>query len=197
MPRISRTLLSLFMLSLAYAVVRYQVFGGVAPGQFPVYVVNKAVSVTAVLALLCAGLAYRRKDPERCRQWGRASIHLAGLHVLLSFTILSPAYFKKFYGEDLRFHWKGETMLLSGVLAAYVYWLIFRGGREAGTEERNPLICAAGALICIHLISMGLPGWLHPGAWYGGMPPISLLGFLVTVAAIIAYSRKCSGTKGQ
>ena len=37
-----------------------------------------------------------------------------------------------------------------------------------------------------HLLFMGYEGWLNPGGWHGGLPPISLVAFLVfTVGYVI------------
>lgn len=38
-----------FLLTLTYAVVRYTVFGSVPPSQLPVFLSNKAISVTALV----------------------------------------------------------------------------------------------------------------------------------------------------
>ena len=32
--------------------------------------------------------------------------------------------------------------------------------------------------IIVHLFFMGVKGWLYPGGWHGGLPPISLVAFV-------------------
>jgi len=36
-----------------------------------------------------------------------------------------------------------------------------------------------------HLIIMGYKGWLNPGGWHGGLPPISLVATLFFVVGYI------------
>ena len=56
--------LSVLAASTAYAVVRYNVFGGVSVANLPAYVLNKSVSVSAVCFLLLAALSRLRKRDE-------------------------------------------------------------------------------------------------------------------------------------
>jgi DMSO/TMAO reductase YedYZ heme-binding membrane subunit len=42
------------------------------------------------------------------------------------------------------------------------------------------------ALACGHTFTMGYAGWLDASTWPGSMPPITLLGFLVGLSALIA-----------
>jgi DMSO/TMAO reductase YedYZ heme-binding membrane subunit len=37
------------------------------------------------------------------------------------------------------------------------------------------------ALVVVHLVFLGINGWLAPGEWHGGIPPVSL----VAVAAAL------------
>jgi hypothetical protein len=45
----------------------------------------------------------------------------------------------------------------------------------------------------VHLFFMGYKGWLNPGGWHGGMPPISLVAFIVFAAG---YLINILGRKG-
>ncbi len=38
------------------------------------------------------------------------------------------------------------------------------------------------ALVVIHLVVLGRKGWLAPGGWHGGIPPVSLV---AVVAALV------------
>jgi DMSO/TMAO reductase YedYZ heme-binding membrane subunit len=42
------------------------------------------------------------------------------------------------------------------------------------------------AMVAGHTLTMGYAGWLTPSTWHGGMPPITLWGFLLAVSALLA-----------
>jgi hypothetical protein len=44
-----------------------------------------------------------------------------------------------------------------------------------------------------HVLVMGLSGWLTPANWPGGLPPITLLAFLVAVWPLLAWFRRRAG----
>jgi DMSO/TMAO reductase YedYZ heme-binding membrane subunit len=37
------------------------------------------------------------------------------------------------------------------------------------------------SLVAVHMVALGLEGWLAPTGWHGGLPPISLLAFVAAV----------------
>ena len=43
-------------------------------------------------------------------------------------------------------------------------------------------------LVAIHMVVLGLKGWLAPKGWHGGLPPISLIA--VTLAVIPLFIKK-------
>ena len=44
------------------------------------------------------------------------------------------------------------------------------------------------ALVAVHMVALGLKGWLAPKGWPGGLPPISLIA--VTLAVMPLFVRK-------
>jgi hypothetical protein len=42
------------------------------------------------------------------------------------------------------------------------------------------------AMAAAHTFTMGFSGWTTPSTWHGGLPPITMLGFLVAASALVA-----------
>ena len=59
-----------------------------------------------------------------------------------------------------------------------------------GSAGRRPLAVAALLLVAGHAALQGVEVWLHPAGWPGGMPPLTLIGFLAALgAAALAFRR--------
>ncbi len=166
----------------SYAFFRYVVFGETSPAHIPLFVANKALALGAVLFLLLAGYACVR-DTE-AKRWGRWALHTAALHALISVLLLSESYYPAFFGDD-RLSLAGELSLLAAVLALYCFVTI---GRVSGKRAQSRHALAASMLATGHVAVFGLPGWLDIASWHGGLPPISLLGFVIALAAAVAYA---------
>ncbi len=152
------------ILAAAYAMARYQVFGGVPWSRLPLYTLNKAVALSA--AVLFA------------RGAGRPALWLATLHALMSLALLAPSYYPEIY-LDGALDLTGELAMLAGCLA---FALCLVPALTAGKPLRNAMLAAAAAHVCV----IGFKGWLTPRAWPGYMPPITLLSFLILAAALAA-----------
>lgn len=192
------TLLTILALTLTYSILRYHVFGTVEWSQLPLYVLNKAVSWTGLTLL---ALAYMRRDRSAAREFGVLGAFLAGGHVVMSLAMLSPAYYAKLF-EGARLSGWGSGVVLAGVSAAMVLALpaiaTLPGVHAALGEARWLRWQRAGywtlALAAAHCALLGWKGWLTPGAWQGGLPPITLLGFLTAIAPL---ARKALVGRGE
>lgn len=92
---------------------------------------------------------------------------------------MNKAYYGKFFdGEKLSL--SGELAVLLGVLAAGT-WLAWMRARSNGAGR--PWGILASLLLAGHMLAMGLSGWLTPDKWPKGMPPITLICFVLAVAA--------------
>jgi hypothetical protein len=76
-------------------------------------------------------------------------------------------------------------MILSGGIAIYCFYRIKIHKKHNRRSIRFEVlgITAVG----LHLLPMGIPGWFHPAEWHGGLPPISLISFVLVVIAGILY----------
>jgi hypothetical protein len=189
----SAILLLVFTLTLTYSILRYHVFGEVAWAQLPLYVLNKAISWSAVTLL---ALAYLRRNKPAARDLGVLGLFLAFAHILMSFSLLSPAYYAKFYSGPQLTAWAGAA-LLAGVGAVVVVVLpgiaTLPGMCAALGDARWLRWQRAGywtlALTAAHCAFMGWQGWLTPAKWHGGLPPITLLGALTALLPLVLKFR--------
>ncbi|MBT8467386.1 MAG: hypothetical protein KJN97_01445, partial [Deltaproteobacteria bacterium] len=87
--------------SVLYAIVRYHVAGDIEWRQFPVFILNKATSLAAVIFVAASYLVgkfiHGYDDDKRLRLvvikfCGLMGFSLAGIHAVLALTIWTPAY---------------------------------------------------------------------------------------------------------
>lgn len=193
-------LLTTFALTLTYSVVRYNVLGPVEWSQIPLFIMNKAVSWTGLTLL---ALAYIRRDKCAARDLGICGAFLTGGHVVMSLAMLTPAYYASSFAGARLSGW-GSGAMLAGVAATAALAppvIATLPGMQAALGVTRWLSWQrAGywtlALTAVHCALLGWKGWLAPGSWYGGLPPISLLSFLIALAPLsrLAVSRR--GSRG-
>lgn len=174
---------TVFVLTTAYAVARYIYFGDVSAENIPTYILNKSISMSAVVFLLLSSWQHALGNKQAAKSWGASSLHFAVLHIVMSMVLLSESYYPKLY-SDGKMNLNGEVCILFGVLASYFYVIL---SSRARSQQFLPIICLAASAICAHLFFMGYQGWFKTASWPGQLPPISLLSFLIGVAAFVIY----------
>ena len=104
---------------------------------------------------------------------------LATAHTLFSLSLLFPAYYGKFFDDAGRLNLQGEIAMSVGVVA--LFFLLSPalttlpmmpkalGGWRWKRSQRAGYV--ALALVVVHLVAMGLKGWLAPQGWHSGIPP--------------------------
>jgi DMSO/TMAO reductase YedYZ heme-binding membrane subunit len=176
---------------LVYAVLRYNIVGQVDWKEFPFFVLNKGIALSAfILLTLNFGLGplnnLGAKVPEGWRN-ARKALGMTGFllvltHVLMSFLLFSPDVYPKFFEEDGTL----TLSMLGGVLAFVVLWSYNLSFQTFLREDQafirfitsRRFMLAALLLGAAHLFFMGYQGWLKPSGWHGGLPPISLVAFV-------------------
>lgn len=198
MNRPGRAATAATALCLAYAVSRYILYSDVPWSQAPLFVANKAVAWAGLTLFVLAGWA---RSGDRRSAWGRAGCALTLLHVVGSCALLGPVYFPKFFTVDGRYTWQAGASMSAGALGALVLLQLTLLSLERRLVEgttvvkpserssREPLAPGLGrwllALGAVHVLLMGYPGWLTPGKWPGGLPPITLLSFLTALLGLV------------
>ncbi len=183
-----------------YATTRYVLLGPVPWEQVPLYVANKVLAL-AGLVLLVAAQCYRASGiRRRLGCWGTG---LVAAHLAASAVLLQPSYFPAWFTPEGKFTLAAGLALLSGVLAAVLLgrlWLVSASKSAEVSSRSGSLILGGGSLMlgltAIHLLCMGGSGWLTPSRWHGSLPPITLLGFLLSVTALLLRARS-TATRSQ
>ncbi len=179
---------------LAYAIVRYHIAGPVPWKDFPFFILNKGISLSAFLLLtLNFGLGplnnLGAKVPEGWlnarKALGMTGFLLVLIHALMSFMLFSSSVYGKFFEADGTLTLLAGISMLGGVLAFVVLWGYNMSFQTFLREDKAfiPFITSRKFLLFalllggVHLFFMGYEGWLNPASWHGGIPPVSLVAF--------------------
>ncbi len=184
------------LFSIGYAILRYHIVGSVPWKDLPFYTLNKGIALSAFILLTFnfgfgplknLGVKVPESFLNARKAMGMTGFLLALIHALMSFAILNPSVFSKFYDENGTLTFIAGMSMLGGILSFVVLWgynLSFQTHlREdkafiSFITSRNFLLIS-GLFGLIHLYFMGYQGWLTPSGWPGGLPPISLIGFVI------------------
>lgn len=181
-----------FILSLTYAIVRYNIFHEVAWNDLPLYVMNKAISLAAVILFAISRVIKFNSESNIKKILKDFAVIFAIVHVVISITILSPSYFSKFY-IDSQFTLLGSSTLLFGILAFLLMFLFsskfFLRKVLSNKTNMNKIVLLFLLFGAAHVFVMGFNGWLVPSNWPGGLPPISMISFLTLLVPLVIKDR--------
>jgi DMSO/TMAO reductase YedYZ heme-binding membrane subunit len=181
---------------IAYAVVRYHIVGSVPWKDFPFFILNKGISLSAfVLLALNFGLGPLNNLGVKVSDgWlnARKALGMTGfllvlIHALMSFMLFSPTVYGKFFEADGTLTLLAGLSMLAGVLAFVVLWGYNMSFQTFLREDKafiqfitsRKFMLFALLLGAAHVFFMGYEGWLNPDDWHGGLPPVSLVAFAV------------------
>jgi hypothetical protein len=208
-----RAITALYLLSIAYSVVRYVVFAPKNAEHIPVFIVNKGLSMAAALCFTTAFFLQLRQlrrstspPPEPANppatHWFRAGVFGVIAHIPLSLTILQPSYFKEFFLDPSaasaagpRLSWSGEMVFLFGALGAAGVYLLTRATWSA--LARWQLSLATMLVLLAHVCWMGYNRGLNINASHAYLPPMWLLSALGLAAgvAFLLLSKPATNTR--
>jgi hypothetical protein len=117
---------------------------------------------------------------------GMTGFLLVLVHALISFLLFKSAVYGKFFEANGTLTLLAGLSMLGGVLAFVILWGINLSFQTHLSEDKafikfitsRRFLLVAMLLGAAHLFFMGYEGWLNPGGWQGGLPPISLVAFL-------------------
>ena len=170
--------------------------------HFPLFILNKIVSLAAVFFvgasyLIGKMIRWHDDDPKLrlvvIKFCGLVGFFLAAIHGFMSFFLLTPAYFGKYFDETGRLNLQGELGMALGIVA--LFFLLspalttlpmmpkaIGGWRWKRTQRLGYL---ALLITAVHLFVLGFKGWLTPEKWPWGLLPISLVAFVAAVIPLL------------
>jgi hypothetical protein len=189
------TLITITILfGLAYAILRYHIAGPVPWKDFPFFILNKGISLSAFI-LLAFNFGFGPlnnlgvKVPEGWlnarKAMGMTGFLLVLIHALMSFMLFSPSVYGKFFEADGTMTLLAGLSMLGGVLGFVVLWGYNMSFQTFLREDKafiqfitsRKFMLFALLLGAAHIFFMGYEGWLNPAGWHGGLPPVSLVAF--------------------
>ena len=188
-------------MSLAYAIIRYNIIKGTPWQNLPLFIFNKAFALASVIII---GISFllgpmAKISPKKFSQklylrksLGLIGFTIAALHALISLLIFNPSYYPKFFAEG-KLTLGGELSMLFGVLAFFIFAFVaitsLPSIENSMDKKRWLSIQRSGYLafffVLLHVFFMGFKGWLVPADWPGGLPPISLIAFVIIAFVLL------------
>jgi len=179
---------------LAYAVVRYHLAGPVPWKDFPFFIFNKGISLSAFILLTFnfglgplnnLGVTVPAGWLNARKAMGMTGFLLVMIHALMSFLLFNASVYAKFFLDNGTLTLLAGLSMLFGILAFVVLWGYNMSFQTFLREDKafiqfitsRKFMLFALLLGAAHLFFMGYEGWLEPAGWHGGLPPISLVAF--------------------
>ena len=197
------------ILCFGYTILRYHIMGPVAWKDFPFFIMNKGISMSAFILLVfnfsfgplrTLGLKLPDSWLAARKALGMTGFLLVLIHALMSFLMFNPNVYGKFFEENGTLTLLAGLSMLGGVLGFVFLWGYNLSFQTHLREDKKfiQFITSRGFLLfamlfgAIHLFFMGYKGWLAPEEWHGGLPPISLVTFSCFVIGYVAnlFGRK-------
>ena len=178
--------------SIGYAIVRYHIAGPVLWKDFPFFILNKGISLAAIILLTFnfafgplnnLGVKMPQGWLDARKAMGMTGFLLVLIHALISFMLFSPDVYGKFFEADGTLTMLAGLSMLGGVLAFVVLWGYNLSFQTHLREDKafiqfitsRTFLIWAMLLGGAHLVFMGYEGWMNPSEWHGGIPPVSLV----------------------
>lgn len=189
-----------FILSLGYAICRYHVVGPVPWKDLSFFVLNKgnALSAFILLSINFSMGPLRKLGLSVPGNWlkSRKILGIIGflqvfVHLIMSFILLRPSIYPKFFESDGSLTLFTGLNLLGGITAFIFLWIYNISFNMELRKDRDLIRFITSRKVTlfaifmagIHLFFMGFEGWLNTGGWHGGLPPISLVAFVCFIVA--------------
>lgn len=189
-------------ISLSYAVIRYNIVRNVPFDNFPLFISNKSIALSATILI---GLSYllgplARFWPKQFvphlplrKNLGVFGFGMAAIHAIMSLILLRPAYYPRFFTESGKLNLMGETSMLFGILAFLIFTAIAITSLPPVEKYMHPdqwkIVQRFGYMayffVLLHVSIMGFQGWFKSESWQYGLVSISLISAMVIIFVLL------------
>ena len=197
-----KTLSVVFIVIMIYAFFRYNIGKDIPFEWIPTFIVNKALSMTAISGVATAYIlsslgkfkgVLKPKIVSLKKNFGLAGFFVAVVHVVFSLSQLGPVRYGKLFNEDGMVNPSGELTILLGLFGFICLMFPAYASLPEAVKQLGPKnwlrVQRVGyltlGLILGHTAAMGAKQWVDPSLWPFYMPPISLIGGIIAASALI------------
>ena len=190
------------ILSIGYAILRYHIAGPVPWKDFPFFIINKGISLSAFILLTFnfslgplnnLGVKVSEGWLNARKAMGMTGFLLILIHALISFMLFKVAVYANFFESNGTLTLLAGLSMLAGVLSFMILWVINLSFQTHLGDNKvfiqfitsRKFLLTAMLLSVAHLFFMGYKGWLNPSGWHGGLPPISLVAFMFFIVGYV------------
>lgn len=194
--------LLIFAICFVYAFIRYNIVRNVSLEHLPLYITNKAVALSATimigLSFLLGPLAHFFpqtfvKHLDFRGKFGLVGFGAAAFHALMSLILFDKANYPKFFLENGKLNFIGETSIIFGILAFLIFSIVsvisIPSIEEKLDEEKWQQIQRFGYIayifVLLHVVMMGYKGWFTPESWQYGLASITLVASIFIVFVLL------------
>ena len=167
-----------------YAWLRYISFGPYTNNDF-LFVLNKsfAFSVIGIMFTAYLPVAYRKLRRDIL---GYAAFYFTLIHFILSLILLPGKYYHHYHKPDGRLCFDFKMAVIMGIVSFFVLlvmYCFFKLKKKSGINPKifGCLTCTYYLTLLGHIYFLGYENWVHPEKWHGGMPPITLISFILMI----------------
>lgn len=186
------------LFSFTYTIMRYHIFGPVPWKDLAFFTLNKGISLSAFVILSFnfsfgplnnLGIKVPEGFLSARKALGMTGFLLVLIHGFMSFLIFKPHIYAQFFLENNTLSLVGGLSMMGGILACIVLWGYNLSFQTSMKEDKKfiqfitsrKFLLTAMLFSAVHLYFMGYKGWTTPEHWHGGLPPISLVSFVIFV----------------
>ncbi|MBM4152985.1 MAG: hypothetical protein FJ220_05645 [Kiritimatiellaceae bacterium] len=172
-----------FIAAVVYATVRYNICKGIPWCEWPTYILNKALALSALILLV----VYLYRLSRGSRDVNDKTLHMAGLfasmHVFLSLILLATGHYEKFLSAGKLTCLAGWSLLLGTVVTVFMRAVPRTKDGQSPRRELQVLAFLT-FLVGLHAMLPQYMGWFTPSKWPGFLPPITLISFALGLIAL-------------
>jgi hypothetical protein len=189
------TISSVFIASVLYATLRYNLFKGVPWIDWPLYTLNKSFAVTSLVLFAIAMRRYFSPNLLSNYEILASAKFFLLMHIFVSLCLFHPEYYPNFFVTE-KLSLLASISMLTGSIATALFF--HKQSSRIGLDtqaQKAKLLAVISVLVGIHVLLQGFSGWFTPGKWPGFLPPITLISFiaaLISVSMFIALKREKS-----
>lgn len=190
------------IITLAYAIVRYNIARHVPWSHLPLAIANKSIALSATILIgwsfLLGPLAhfwpntFVRQLGVR-KYFGINGFALAALHAVIALVLLNAVYYPRLFLPDGQMNVTGEITMLFGIMAFLIFTAVSIASLPPVEQSMRPgqwkrvqrFGYLAYVLVLLHVALMGWSGWWRASSWEFGLVSISLLSSVFIIFVLI------------